>query len=44
MILADSVARLKRSQQRQAALKKMQGLAKDENVRRTIGAYVMDPR
>lgn len=44
MVLADAVAHMKRSEQRQEALKKMQELAKDSNVRRTIGAYVMDPR
>jgi hypothetical protein len=44
MVLADSVYRMRRSDRKQETLKKMQEMAKDENVRRTIGSYAMDRR
>ena len=44
MVLADSVARMRRSEKKLEALKKMKELAKDTNVSRTIEAYVKDPR
>jgi len=44
MVLADSVARMPRSEEKREALKRMQEQARDANVGRTIGAYLNDPR
>jgi hypothetical protein len=44
MVLADSVARMPRSEEKKAALKKMQELTRDANVKRTLETYLKDPR